>query len=146
MAYGISKVTGFDLTRKISSHVAVIKKGKIQELKLGNLEAKRDWGHAKDYVEAMWLMLQQNVPDDFVVATGETHSVREFCKVAFEHVGLEYENYVVVDPMFYRPSEVDHLLGNAKKAETVLGWKPTVRFHELVSEMVESDIQLEKKR
>jgi GDPmannose 4,6-dehydratase len=168
-AYGISKVAGFDLTRnyreaydihassgilfnhesprrgfefvtrKISWGVAHIVAGKAKDLRLGNLEAKRDWGHARDYVRAMWLMVQQNSPDDYVVATGETHSVREFCELAFDYVGLDYKDYVVTDPNFFRPAEVDLLIGNAEKAKTRLGWHHEINFENLVREMVESD-------
>jgi GDPmannose 4,6-dehydratase len=168
-AYGISKVAGFDLTRnyreaygihassgilfnhesprrgfefvtrKISSNVAMIAAGKANELKLGNLDAKRDWGHARDYVRAMWLMLQQDTPDDYVVATGETHSVQEFCELAFSFVGLNYKNYVATDPNFYRPAEVDLLIGNPDKARDRLGWNHEINFESLVLEMVESD-------
>ena len=170
-AYGISKVAGFDLTRnyreaygmfaasgilynhesprrgfefvtrKITSHAARIKLGLAKELKLGNLDARRDWGHAKDYVRAMWLMLQQATPDDFVIATGITHSVREFCQAAFGHVGLDYAQYVSVDPRFFRPAEVDVLQGDATKARDVLGWEPTVAFEDIVREMVEDDLR-----
>jgi GDPmannose 4,6-dehydratase len=128
------------VTRKISHGVARIKLGMQSELRLGNLEAQRDWGFAGDYVEAMWLMLQQDTPDDFVVATGETHSVREFCEVAFDRVGLDWEQYVVVDDKFFRPAEVDLLIGDPKKAESVLGWKPKTSFAELVQTMVDADV------
>ena len=169
--YGISKVAGFDLTRnyreaygmfcasgilfnhegprrgfefvtrKITSTVAKIKLGLANELRLGNLEAKRDWGHAKDYVRAMHLMLQQEQPDDYVVATGETHSVREFCELAFAEVGLDYRDYVKTDPRFQRPAEVDLLVGDSSKARAVLGWEPTYTFAGLVGEMVQSDLE-----
>ena len=168
-SYGISKVCGFELTRnyreaynlhassgilfnhesprrgfefvtrKITSGVARILAGKSKELKLGNLEAKRDWGHAREYVYAMWLMLQQPEPDDYVVATGETHSVQEFVEAAFDCAGLDYRKYVVSDPDLFRPSEVNILLGDAAKAEHQLGWRPQVHFRDLVSEMVEAD-------
>jgi GDPmannose 4,6-dehydratase len=168
--YGISKVAGSDLTRnyreaygmfcvsgilfnhesprrgyefvtrKITSTVARIKLGAATELRLGNLDAKRDWGHAADYVRAMQLMLQQPSPDDFVIATGETHSVREFCELAFAQVGLDYQKYVITDEQFYRPAEVDLLMGNAAKARRLLGWVPGHSFGQLVSEMVESDL------
>jgi GDPmannose 4,6-dehydratase len=171
-SYGISKVAGFDLTRnyregygifatsgilfnhesprrgfefvtrKITYNAAKIKRGLARELRLGNLEAKRDWGHAADYVKAMWLMLQQPVPDDFVVCTGETHSVREFCAAAFAHVGLNYEDYVVVDERFFRPAEVDLLIGDSSKARRILGWAHTRSFNDLVSEMVEEDMRV----
>jgi GDPmannose 4,6-dehydratase len=121
--------------------VARIKMGLATELRLGNLEAKRDWGHAADYVRAMYLMLQQPEPDDYVVATGETHSVREFCDIAFSQVGLDYRDYVIEDPRFYRPAEVDLLVGNAEKAAMKLGWKPTQTFDQLVSEMVSNDME-----
>lgn len=170
--YGISKVTGFDLsrnyresydmyvgsgilfnhesprrgfefvTRKITSHAARIKHGQLKELPLGNLDAKRDWGFAGDYVRAMQLMLQQDTPGDYVIATGETHSVREFCKLAFDFAGLNYEDYVVVDPRFYRPAEVHLLLGDATKAKSELGWKSTVGFEELVEMMMKNDLDL----
>ena len=128
------------VTRKITDAVARIKLGMADQLALGNLDSRRDWGFAKDYVRAMWLMLQQDAPDDFVVGTGETHSVREFCQAAFGHVGLNYEDYVVQDPRFYRPAEVDLLVSDPSKAKKVLGWEPTVNFQELVSLMVEADL------
>jgi GDPmannose 4,6-dehydratase len=167
--YGISKVAGFDLTRnyreayqmhassgilfnhesprrgfefvtrKITSGAARILAGKSATLPLGNLEAKRDWGHAREYVEAMWLMLQQPDPDDYVISTGETHSVREFVDLAFSHVGLDYRQYVVSDPDLFRPAEVNLLLGDSAKARAKLGWKNQVRFEALVREMVEED-------
>jgi len=170
--YGISKVAGFDLTRnyresygmfacsgilfnhegprrgfefvtrKITSTAAKIKAGLASELRLGNLDAQRDWGHAADYVKAMHLILQQPTPDDYVVATGETHTVREFCEMAFSELGLDYRQYVKVDDRFFRPAEVDLLVGDATKARTVLGWKPAHSFHDLVREMVNNDIQL----
>jgi len=170
--YGISKVAGFDLTRnyreaygmfcasgilfnhegprrgfefvtrKITSGAAAIKRGLATELRLGNLEAKRDWGYAADYVRAIYSMLQQNEPDDFVIATGETHSVREFCEIAFSTVGLDYRDYVVIDEQFYRPAEVELLTGDASKAREILGWKPTVTFREMIEEMVECDLSL----
>ena len=130
------------VTRKISNTVAKIKLGQADELRLGNLEAKRDWGFAGDYVRAMRLMLAQDRPDDFVVATGETHSVREFCEVAFGHVGLAWEDHVVVDEAFYRPAEVDLLVGDATKAHEVLGWRPEVGFQDLVMMMVDADMDL----
>jgi GDPmannose 4,6-dehydratase len=175
--YGISKSAGFDLTRnyreayslfacngilynhesprrgfefvtrKITSHVAMIKQGIKEELLLGNLEAKRDWGHARDYVRAMWLMLQYKKPDDYVICTGIPHSVREFCQKAFSHIGLDYGQYVVSDPKFFRPAEVETLQGDYSKAKKILGWKPTVSFDQLVSEMVDHDIEyLSKKK
>jgi GDPmannose 4,6-dehydratase len=170
--YGISKVAGFDftrnyreayglfavsgilfnhesprrgfefVTRKITSTVAKIKLGRADKLALGNLDAQRDWGFAGDYVEAMWRMLQRLEPKDYVVATGETHSVREFVQLAFAHVGLDWEKHVVVDKTFFRPSEVNLLLGDARQAERDLGWQPRVRFSELVRMMVDADLQL----
>jgi GDPmannose 4,6-dehydratase len=128
------------VTRKITHAVARIKLGLADELRLGNLDARRDWGYAPDYVRAMWLMLQQDHPDDYVIATGETHSVREFCQVAFDHVGLDWEKYVVVDPKFYRPAEVDLLVGDPGKAKRVLGWEPSVTFQELARIMVDADL------
>jgi GDPmannose 4,6-dehydratase len=130
------------VTRKISHTVAQIKLGKANELRLGNLEAQRDWGYAGDYVEAMWLMLQQDQPGDFVVSTNETHSVREFCEIAFSHVGLDWEQHVTVDERFMRPAEVDLLIGDSAKARSVLGWKPKVSFPELVTMMVDADLAL----
>jgi len=171
-AYGISKVAGFHLTRnyretygmhassgilfnhesprrgfefvsrKISSGVARIRAGKSSELWLGNLEAQRDWGHAREYVEAMWRMLQQAAADDYVVATGECHSVREFVELAFGHAGLDYRQYVKTDPELYRPAEVNLLKGDAGKACGVLGWRPKIGFEDLVREMVEEDCRL----
>jgi len=170
--YGISKVAGFDLTRnyreayqlhasngilfnhesprrghefvtrRITSGVARIRAGRARELRLGNLEAKRDWGHAREYVQAMWLMLQQPEPDDYVVATGETHSVREFAELAFKFAGLDYKEHVVIDPELYRPAEVNLLLGDASKAREKLGWTHKTTFEQLVREMVETDCQL----
>ena len=130
------------VTRKISHTVAQIKLGLVDELRLGNLEAQRDWGFAGDYVEAMWLMLQQDVPEDFVICTGETHSVREFCEVAFGHAGLNWEDHVVIDEAFFRPAEVDLLVGDAAKAEELLDWKPGTSFENLVTMMVDADIDL----
>jgi GDPmannose 4,6-dehydratase len=129
------------VTRKVSDGVARIKLGLAKELRMGNLDAKRDWGFAGDYVEAMWLMLQQPAPDDYVVATGECHSVKELCEVGFEHVGLDWRDHVVEDPRFMRPAEVDLLLGNAAKARNGLGWAPKTSFRELVATMVESDLE-----
>jgi len=129
------------VTRKISDGVARIKLGLDDELRLGNLDAGRDWGFAGDYVEAMWLMLQQDEPDDYVVATGETHSVREFCALAFGHVGLEADQYVKTDPEFLRPAEVDQLVGNATKARDRLGWEPRHSFRDLVEMMVTADLE-----
>jgi GDPmannose 4,6-dehydratase len=128
------------VTRKISDGVAKIKLGKAKELRLGNLEAQRDWGFAGDYVLAMWLMLQQNEPDTYVIGTGETHSVREFCEIAFSHVGLDYKDFVVVDERFYRPAEVDLLISDPSKARAQLKWEPAVSFKELVTMMVDSDL------
>lgn len=174
--YGISKVAGFDLTRnyreaynifacsgilfnhesprrgfefvtrKITNAVAEIKLGLRKELRLGNLEAKRDWGYAKDYVRAMWLMLQQNTPDDYVIATGETHSVKEFVELAFKCVNLDWREYVVIDNTFYRPAEVHELKGNFTKARIKLKWEPKVKFKELVEIMVEHDLKRLKDR
>ncbi|MGA2186421.1 MAG: GDP-mannose 4,6-dehydratase [Bryobacteraceae bacterium] len=168
-AYGISKVAGFHLTRnyheaygihatsgilfnhesprrgyefvtrKISYGIAQILAGKSKQLRLGNLDAKRDWGHARDYVQAMWMMLQQDTPDDYVIATGETHSVQEFVNLAFNLVGLNPEQYVVIDPALYRPAEVQLLIGNAAKAKSTFGWAPTTTFEGLVKEMVSAD-------
>jgi GDPmannose 4,6-dehydratase len=170
--YGISKVAGFELTRnyresygmfacsgilfnhegprrgfefvtrKITSTAAKIKLGRANELRLGNLDAKRDWGHTADYVRAMHLILQQEEPDDFVIATGETHTVREFCELAFRELDLDYERYVKVDERFFRPAEVDILVGDASKARRVLGWQPTRSFEDLVREMVLNDLKL----
>jgi GDPmannose 4,6-dehydratase len=169
--YGISKVAGFDLTRnyreaygmfavsgilfnhesprrghefvtrKITSTVARIKHGQARELRLGNLEARRDWGHASDYVRAMYLMLQQPAPDDYVIATGETHTVREFCELAFAEVGLNYRDYVRTDERFYRPAEVDLLIGDAAQARRELNWQPEYDFERLVKEMVAADLE-----
>ena len=130
------------VTRKISHGAARIALGRASELRLGNLDAKRDWGFAGDYVEAMWRMLQQEEPGDFVVCTGETHSVREFCQAAFGHLGLDWEAYVVVDEEFIRPAEVDLLVGDASRATKVLGWSPTVDFEGLVAMMVDADMAL----
>jgi len=169
--YGISKVAGFHLTRnyreayglycvsgilfnhesprrgfefvsrKTTSTVARIKLGLASELRIGNLEAKRDWGHAKDYVRAMHSMLQQPEADDFVIATGQTHSVRQLCEIAFGEVGLDYREFVKVDERYYRPAEVDQLIGDASKAGKVLGWEPTYTFRELIKEMVAADLE-----
>jgi len=169
-AYGISKVAGFDLTRnyreayglkvssgilynhesprrgfefvtrKITSHAAKIKLGLAKEVRLGNLDARRDWGHAREYVRAMWLMLQQEQPEDYVIATGEEHSVREFADLAFARLGLDYREHVVVDPQFLRPAEVETLLGNAAFARTNLDWQYQVSFADLVHEMVDADL------
>ena len=133
------------VTRKISHGVACIKLGRAKELRLGNLETQRDWGFAGDYVDAMWRMLQHGEPDSFVIGMGETHSVREFCELAFSHVGLDYNEYVVQDERFYRPAEVDLLISDPSKARSTLGWEPAVSFKELVTMMVDSDMErLEK--
>jgi GDPmannose 4,6-dehydratase len=129
------------VTRKISDGVARIKLGLANELRLGNLTAKRDWGFAGDYVEAIWLMLQQDEPTDYVVATGQEHSVRDFAEIAFEHAGLDWERYVETDPAYLRPAEVDHLVGDASKARERLGWRPSLSFHELVELMVDTDLE-----
>jgi GDPmannose 4,6-dehydratase len=128
------------VTRKVSDGVARIHLGLATELRMGNLDSQRDWGFAGDYVCAMWSMLQQPEPDDYVIATGIAHSVRDLCRMAFEHVGLDYEKHVVIDERLYRPAEVDHLLGNADKARAKLGWEPTVGFEELVRMMVDADV------
>ncbi len=128
------------VTQKIAQGVAAIHHGHAKVLKLGNLDAKRDWGHARDFVEAMHLMLQADMPDDYVVATGEAHSVREFVKAAFDRVGLAYEDYVEIDPQFFRPTEVDYLLGDCTKAKKQLGWSPKIKFEELVNEMVDAAV------
>jgi GDPmannose 4,6-dehydratase len=134
------------VTRKITKAAARIKLGLQQDLYLGNLDAKRDWGYAGDYVEAMWLMLQQHQPDDFVIATGETHTVREFLDVAFGHLNLDWKEYVKIDPKYYRPTEVDLLIGDASKAKKQLQWEPKVRFQELARMMVEADLEVERER
>ena len=128
------------VTRKITRAVARIKHGLQEKLYLGNLDAKRDWGYAPDYVEAMWLMLQADEPDDFVVATGETHTVREFLEQSFRHAGLDWEQHVEIDPRYFRPTEVDALLGDPSKAREQLGWEPKVGFEELVRIMVDADL------
>jgi len=133
------------VTRKVTDGVARIKLGKARELRLGNIDAKRDWGHARDYVRAMWLMLQQEKPDDYVVATGVTTSVRDMCRIAFDHVGLDMEKHVVIDPAFYRPAEVDILLGDAAKARAKLGWQPEIALDALIKEMVDADIERVKR-
>jgi GDPmannose 4,6-dehydratase len=173
--YGISKMAGFELTRnyreayglfalsgilfnhesprrgaefvtrKITSAAAKIKLGLEKEIRLGNLEAKRDWGHASDYVEAMWRMLQQDEPDDYVVATGESHAVREFLEISFKCVDLDYRDFIAIDEKLYRPSEVYILQGNASKAKRVLGWSPGVTFEHLIEEMVEGDLKWYKR-
>jgi GDPmannose 4,6-dehydratase len=128
------------VTRKITAGVAKIRAGQARELRLGNLDAKRDWGFAGDYVEAMWLMLQQPTPDDYVICTGETHSVREFCEIAFGHVGLHWEDHVVIDDRYFRPAEVDLLVGDCSKAQQALGWRRRTSFAELVTMMVDADL------
>jgi len=133
------------VTRKVTYNAAKIKLGLSKELHLGNLEAKRDWGYALDYVEAMWLMLQQDKPDDFVIASGETHSVKELVEIAFSHVGLDYEDFVVPDKKFIRPAEVDLLCGDFSKAKKMLGWQPRVHFAQLVKMMVDADMELIKR-
>jgi GDPmannose 4,6-dehydratase len=130
------------VTRKITRAVGRIKAGLQTKLYLGNLEARRDWGYAKDYVEAMWAMLQHTEPGDFVVATGESHSVREFCQEAFGHAGLDWQKYVEVDPKYFRPTEVDYLMGDYSKAQEAFGWKPKTTFRQLVQIMVDADLQL----
>ncbi len=129
------------VTRKVTDGVARIKLGKQKELRLGNIDAKRDWGFAGDYVEAMWLMLQQEMADDYVIATGKTTSVRDMCKIAFEHVGLNYEDHIAVDRKFYRPAEVDVLLGDAAKAQARLGWRPKTSLEQLIKMMVDADLR-----
>lgn len=129
------------VTRKITYGVARIKLGLTKELRLGNLESRRDWGFAGDYVEAMWMMLQRGEPEDFVIGTGETHSVRELCQLAFSHVGLDYEEFVVQDPRFYRPAEVDLLVADPDQAIEQLGWRPKIKFEELIQRMVDADLK-----
>lgn len=132
------------VTRKITSHAAKIKLGKLKELRLGNLDAIRDWGHSKEYVKAMWMMLQQEKPDDYVLSSGETHSVREFCEIAFNYVGLNYRDYVKIDEKYYRPSEDVVLTGDSSKARKKLGWNNEIKFEDIVNEMVENDLGIEK--
>jgi GDPmannose 4,6-dehydratase len=132
------------VSRKITRAAARIKLGLDQELYLGNLDAKRDWGYAGDYVEAMWLMLQQEEPDDYIIATGETHTVRELLELAFGHVKLDWKKYVKIDPRYYRPTEVDLLIGDASKAKRKLGWEPKISFNELITMMVQSDLNAER--
>ena len=171
-AYGVSKLTGYHLarnyretygmfvvngilfnhesprrgfefvTRKISSHAAKIKLGLAKELRLGNLDARRDWGHSKDYVKAMWMMLQMDTPDDYVIGTGESHSVKEFVEIAFNYLGLDYNEFVITDQIYYRPAEIYNLVADASKAKKKLGWDYKYRFVDLVQEMVESDLKL----
>jgi len=133
------------VTRKVTRAAARIKVGLQKELLLGNLEAKRDWGFAGDYVEAMWRMLQHQTPEDFVIGTGETHSVRELCEVAFGAVGLDYQDYVRIDPRYFRPTEVEHLLCDPARARKLLGWEPRVRFRELIQMMIEHDLELARR-
>lgn len=133
------------VTRKVTDGVARIKLGVQKELRLGNLDAKRDWGFAGDYVRAMWLMLQQEAPDDYVISSGETHTVRRMCEVAFGHVGLDVNDHVTVDPKFYRPAEVQLLLGDCTKARKSLGWEPVVSFEELIEMMVDADLERVRK-
>ncbi len=130
------------VTRKITWHAAAIKLGLATKLHLGNLEAERDWGYAKDYVEAMWLMLQRDEPEDFVIATGVTHSVRDCVAIAFDQVGLDVDEYIVADPQFVRPAEVDHLIGDHSKATRLLGWRPSTDFESMIRLMVDSDLAL----
>lgn len=129
------------VTRKVTDAVARIKKGMAKELRLGNIDAKRDWGHSKDYVRAMWLMVQQDEPDDFVVATGRTTTVRDMCRIAFEHVGLNIDDHLVVDPQLFRPAEVEILLGNPAKAKQKLGWEATISLEDMIREMVDADLE-----
>jgi GDPmannose 4,6-dehydratase len=130
------------VTRKVTHAAAAIKLGLQTEVALGNLDAERDWGYAKDYVEAMWMMLQEDEPDDYVIATGEAHSVRELVRVAFEHAGLDPEEHVKIDPRFLRPAEVEHLIGDASKARAKLGWEPKTSFEDMVRLMVDADLEL----
>ena len=125
----------------MSEHVAKIKLGQLKELRMGNLDADRDWGFAGDFVRAMWLMLQQDEPRDYVIATGKAHTVRDLCDLAFSHVGLDYRDYVVLDPAFIRPAEVDKLLGDPSRAKQDLGWEPKVSFQEMVAMMVDADLE-----
>ncbi len=128
------------VTRKVTDAVARIKLGLKDELRLGNIDAKRDWGHSRDYVRAMWLMLQQDVADDYVVATGRTVTVRDMCRIAFDHAGLDLDKHLVIDPELFRPAEVDVLLGNPAKAKAKLGWEATVTLDEMIREMVDADL------
>ena len=132
------------VTRKVASGAAAIKLGKLDQIKLGNLDAKRDWGYAGDYVRAMWLMLEQDKPDDYVIASGESHSVQELVELAFARVGLDWNKHVEIDPALFRPAEVEHLIGNSKKARQVLGWEPKVSFSELVRIMVDAELDRQK--
>jgi GDPmannose 4,6-dehydratase len=134
------------VSRKITRAAARIKRGSQEKLFLGNLDARRDWGYARDYVEAMWLMLQQDRPDDYVIATGQAHSVRDFLDHAFGYLGLDWTRYVEIDPRYYRPTEVDVLIGDAAKARRVLGWEPKVQFEQLVRLMVDADLEAESQK
>jgi GDPmannose 4,6-dehydratase len=129
------------VTRKVTDTVARIKLGMAKELRLGNIDAKRDWGHARDYVRAMWMMLQQDKPDDYVIATGRTTTVRDMCRIAFDHAGLDMDKHLVIDPAFFRPAEVDVLLGNPAKAKRVLGWSPETTLEQMIVEMVDADVE-----
>ncbi len=129
------------VTRKVTRTVAAIKLGQAQELRLGNIDAKRDWGHARDYVEGMWRMLQQEKPDDYVVATGVTTTVRDMCKIAFAHAGLDMDKHLIIDPAFFRPAEVDVLLGDSSKARKALGWKPEIDLETMIKEMLDADLE-----
>ncbi len=129
------------VTRKVTRTVAAIKLGQAQELRLGNIDAKRDWGHARDYVRAMWMMLQQEKPDDYVVATGVTTTVRDMCKIAFAHAGLDMDKHLIIDPAFFRPAEVDVLLGDSSKARKALGWKPEIDLETMIKEMLDADLE-----
>jgi GDPmannose 4,6-dehydratase len=142
-----SPVRGIEfVTRKVTDGVARIKLGFQNQLKLGNIDAKRDWGHAKDYVRAMWMMLQQGQPDDYVIATGRTTTVRDMCRIAFDHVGLNIEDHLLIDPALFRPAEVDVLLGNPAKARAKLGWKAEISLEAMIREMVEADLARVKKQ
>jgi GDPmannose 4,6-dehydratase len=134
------------VTRKITKAAARIKLGVQQDLFLGNLDAKRDWGFAGDYVEAMWMMLQVKTPEDYVIATGETHTVKEMLELSFDRLQLDWKNHVKIDEQYYRPTEVDLLIGDASKAKKELGWEPKVRFHELIAMMVDADLAAEKEK
>lgn len=129
------------VTRKVTRTVAAIKLGQAQELRLGNIDAKRDWGHARDYVRAMWMMLQQEKPDDYVVATGVTTTVRDMCKIAFAHAGLDMDKHLIIDPAFFRPAEVDVLLGDSSKARKALGWQPEIDLETMIKEMLDADLE-----
>jgi GDPmannose 4,6-dehydratase len=129
------------VTRKVTDSVARIKLGLATELRLGNIDAKRDWGHSKDYVRAMWLMLQQDVPDDYVIATGRTTTVRDMCEIAFKHAGLDMDKHLIIDPALFRPAEVDILLGDSTKARQKFGWEPKITLEDMIVEMVEADLK-----